>query len=351
MLPSLQRHAVATAIALLGVAFREAPALAQVETIRLTYQSEAGCPEKSRFVDDVSARTDRANLAAGDAPARGFEVVVSRIEGGKILGVLRITDLEGSVSEREVMSATCQDVVSALALMTALAIDPRASPIRTLSARDDGDAPDSPDKADARSAPAADRASSSRASLPARAIAQPWRWSTGIGAQVLAGFEPGSGLGGGAFMDFAGPGTRPLVPSFRASVFVSTANASFATAIGARLVWIFGRAEVCPAHLLLQGSIRLGLCGAIDAGVLRTEGTGLPNVQADYRPWIAPGAFGRVQWSLPGGAWVEGGGGLSMPLERYVFYYERAGSAGDSDVSRIPALAGALTLGGGYQFP
>ena len=65
-------------------------------------------------------------MATPGEAARAFVVTVTA-ETATIRGLLSITSLGGSVSRREVTGDTCSEVVSALALITALAIDPSAT--------------------------------------------------------------------------------------------------------------------------------------------------------------------------------------------------------------------------------
>jgi hypothetical protein len=121
----LRRHVVAAAFALLAGLAGPPPAHAQVEPIRLTYRAAGDCPAEARFVDAVQRRTARWQIVA-EEHARAFDVDVSA-GGSRSRGVLRITAPDGTVTRRAVAGASCAEVVSALALMTALAIDPSGS--------------------------------------------------------------------------------------------------------------------------------------------------------------------------------------------------------------------------------
>ena len=100
-------------------------------TIRIEYAAPSQCPDQASFLDEVRERTTRWHPETGPAPVRRFVIEVTPREGG-MRGRLALTDIAGVSAVREVDGATCSDVVEALALMTALAIDPHASiaPIR-----------------------------------------------------------------------------------------------------------------------------------------------------------------------------------------------------------------------------
>jgi hypothetical protein len=175
------------------------------------------------------------------------------------------------------------------------------------------------------------------------------RWALGGEGQSVAGLVPGWGLGGGPFLDATGPARGALVPSFRASLFALTTHAALTSAVGAQIEWFVGRVEACPLRFAWTSEFALSICGALDAGVLRSRGVGLENDSTEIRPWLAAAALARVGWSPPGAVFLEAGGGLMAPVTRYSFNFQQ------SDVSevllqRIPSLAPTLGLDAGYRF-
>jgi hypothetical protein len=101
------------------------PARAEKETIALDYQVGAGCPDRSQFVLRVHTFTTKAEIVSDDsAPLRKFGVQVLRA-GNAVRGELTIDD-RGAKTTRQVSGATCDEVISALALATAIAVDPDA---------------------------------------------------------------------------------------------------------------------------------------------------------------------------------------------------------------------------------
>src|SRR5512142_2753584 len=106
---------------------------AQNQRIALDYVAEPTCPTRPEFIAQVKARTALADFADDAALERRFSVSVSRKQE---LFVGRMSSPSGhlSTNERQVSSENCLDVVSALALIVALAVDPHAdlteSPVR-----------------------------------------------------------------------------------------------------------------------------------------------------------------------------------------------------------------------------
>lgn len=325
--------------------------LAQVEPIRIFYHSAEGCPDKEQFLAKVTSSTDRTRQASVGEPARTFDVDLVA-ESGEVRGVLRIT-ANGSESRREVAGRDCGEVVAALALITALAVDPAAK-------TGDLDSPRA-GSTDAPRAPPANEAPppampSSRAALPATSDSvetlpdNKLRLAVGVEGEALAGIVPDTGVGGGAFVDLTRESPGPLVLSLRASLLSTAANPSFDSSVGAQLVWILARLEACPLRFPLDESVALGFCAALDAGALRSQGQRLASRGSDTRPWLAPAALARLMWEVTPGAWIEGSGGLTFPLDRYSFYYQRGGSLENVQVSQAPVVGGVLALGAGYRF-
>ena len=321
-----------------------ASARAQVEPVRLVYQAYPGCPDEARFVEKVVANVSRARFAVGGEPARTLVVAVRPSVDGSV-GFVQVTGIDGAVSRRDVAGKTCDEVVSALALMATLAIDPPvlSPPERTTpldEAASDSGLP---------AAAIVDEAAT-RSSQPASRADAGWRWGAGVDGQVLGGIMPMWAPGAGVFVDLESVGAHPILSSLRVSAHVATAGTSFAGGVGANLSWITARLEGCMGRVRV-GSLSATVCLDADVGVLDSDGDGLANAASDRRWWGAATALGRVAWPLGGGPWVEGSGGVGVPFERYTFYYQAASGSGSTAAYRVPIVGGELGLGVGYRFP
>ena len=375
---STRRRLAPTAVVLLPLAaILAAPARADVEPIRLTYRAYPGCPSESRFVEDVTARTGRARPATPAETARTFVVTVTR-ETGTVHGLLSIASLDGAVSRREVTGDTCTEVVAALALITALAIDPLATtapegPLEAQAPSIDEAAALAPSAVPPSSPPAAPTASSPPVPPPAegppstpapapigpppRAVSTDaprspnrMRWAIGVENHGLVGLVPAWGYGGGVFVAVAGTPRGYLVPSFRASLLAAATHVDLTPAVGADLEWFVTRLEGCPLRFAWDPRLALYLCVAVDVGVLRSAGSGLPSTVVDLNPWLAPAALAHLTWAALGNLFVEAGGGVTAQATRYSFYFEQSSVPG-APVNRTPLLAATLDLGVGYRFP
>ena len=95
---------------------------AAASTLRLVYEAPAECPGSEAFIAAVRAQTKTATLTADGDGSPGISVRIAR-SGSQLRGRLEIEEPGREASVREVTATTCEEVVSALALMTALAID------------------------------------------------------------------------------------------------------------------------------------------------------------------------------------------------------------------------------------
>lgn len=378
MFRSTRRRRGIAALVQLSLAFAVAPAGADVEGIRLTYSADIDCPDEGRFFQAVTARTDLVRRAAEAEPARAFVVNITR-DTNSIRGALSITGLDGSVSKREVTGESCNEVVSALALITALAIDPLAStapessvavaaPSSSAAAGDVAPAKppsDAPPPAgpsigllvptaqlspSARGPRAPDPAAESPSTRAPSAPAHPPRWALGVEGQSLGGLVHGWGIGEGAFVDVTGSAHGHLVPSLRASLFTVPTRVTFSGAVGATLNWYVARIGACPLRFAGSSDLWLSLCAALDVGMLRSTGFGLQNDGTQVRPWLASALFGRVGWSPDDAFVLEAGAGPTVPVTRYSFYFEQSGQS-QAPLQRILPVAATLEVDAGFRLP
>jgi hypothetical protein len=377
MFRSTRRQRAIAGIVQLSLACVVAPAGADVEGVRLTYSADTDCPDEGRFSQAVTARTDRMRRAAEGEPARAFVVNITR-DTTAIRGALSITGLDGSVSKREVTGESCNEVVSALALITALAIDPQASiapePLPPVAAPSSSgaipgvapalssDAPPPPGPSIALVAPTAQPSPSAReprapdpsaespSTRPLSASAHELRWAVGVQGESLAGLVHAWGIGGGGFVDVTGKAHGLLIPSLRASFFAVMTRVAFGGGVGAELESYVARMEVCPVRFAGSLHLALSLCAALDVGLLRSTGVGLQNDGTQIRPWLAPVVLGRVGWSPADAFFLEAGGGATVPVTRYSFYFDQAGPS-EAPLERILPVAATLEVDAGYRLP
>jgi hypothetical protein len=109
------------------VAVLPARANAEPERLRIQFSPPHKCGGASAFIQALRQRTARFQLAGSGERARLFSVTVTQVDA-TIAGRLKIQGPGNEVSVRSISGSNCDDVIAALALMTALAIDPGVMP-------------------------------------------------------------------------------------------------------------------------------------------------------------------------------------------------------------------------------
>ncbi len=345
-----------------ALALAAAPAAAQpaAEPIRITFSAAPGCPAEADFTGQIRARTARARLAEGSEPARTFRVDVSPTRAG-FRGRLAIEDPSGSSAIREVSGTSCEEVLSALGLIAALAIDPKAS-----TAAKPPPAPVTAPVTAPATAPATVTATTPApvvVPVPASApvfvpapspfpplplpvwlppyVEAPPRWRPGLGAHAAAFFAiaPEAAPGVLVFGELARTGGAAFSPALRLGLELARSPTLRIPTGTAAFSLVAGRLEACPTRLT-AGSLSLLPCLALEAGALRAGGTGTTYSTSVDRPWVTAGLAARAEIAVSRWISLEAQGALTLPFIRDSFYLEPDITAHD-----VPAVGG--TLGGG----
>jgi hypothetical protein len=351
-----------------------APDARAAAPVRLSYEAPAGCPSSEAFTDAVRAQAKAAKLSAGDEPARRLTVRImrgERSEGGagagegQLHGRLQIEETDGATSIREVTAATCDDVVAALSLMAAMAIDadPRNDPAKKVkpgpkeasgASGGQGGAAASPSAGTAPSRSPIDRggrpqtaAGQPRASNPAPAdppppqdAAETRHWQIGAHGGAFGGVAPVLAWGAVVFVDWSAWNTTGVAPSLRLGLALAESSAVVLAEGQATFRWVAARLGGCP-FALSEVPFTVRACGGLDAGLLRGQGSAVARPVEVTRGWIAATAAGRLQ--VPVSAWlfIEGEAGFTFPFIRDQFVFDRP----RRDIHEVPPVSGFATAG------
>lgn len=286
---------------------RAPPAQADVPAVDLSYHAASACPDAAAFLAAVRAQTPNLRPAPPGTPARKLAVTI-RITPTQLEGRLRIEEIDGATSNRDVAAARCDDLVSALALVTALAVD--AGPPSPV-------APPPPPTVPPPEPPA---------TLPP---ATPGRWEAGAHVAAFGALAPGTTSGIESFVDRSQWDRSGPAYSFRAAFALAGSPTSMNAGGAASFRWTGARLGVCPLALL-AASFTVRPCAGLDLGVLRGQGEGLARPRAQARAWIAATLAARAQWTLAGALVLELDGGLAFPFIRDRFVFTRP----SADVTR-----------------
>ena len=95
----------------------------KVKTVQVVVDAPVGCADANDFFSSLRSRTQLVRRAMGDEPRTTLQVRVLEMRR-YVLGELRMADGRGETDTRRVQGANCDDVVQALALAAAVALDP-----------------------------------------------------------------------------------------------------------------------------------------------------------------------------------------------------------------------------------
>jgi hypothetical protein len=262
-----------------------------------------------------------------------------------------IVEIGGGPTQQRHVDGACADVVAALSLIAALALDPTAStspaptppptptPTEAAGTKPEAAKPPAtapaapPSKTGEHAAPASDE-------LPPEAelAKHDWRWSIGAGAGLTGGVATALLVSVPVFVDVAQVSRGLASPALRLRFEHASADEG-----GARFTWTTGSLDGCPIAVA-TGPVRMWPCARIAAGTLAATGD-VAQARSAGRPWLSAAAVARVRVSLVGGLFLEVEGEVLAPFVRDRFYLEP-----DATVHRATAVAagGAAALGASF---
>jgi hypothetical protein len=335
-------------LAIAATALAAAEARGEPPPIRVDYQAHEGCPAADGFLDEIRWRTRLARLAEPDEEALLVQARVTR-RGAVSSGRLSL----GEGKARTIEDPSCDEVVSALALITALAIDPRAStgprppvpaPAPAPAAPLPAPPPDPPLRAAAPPPPEIVPAPLPVIPPPSAAPPAPRRWMVGARASAAFSVTPRPLLGGGVFVERAEGGA-----SLRLAIELAATGELDAGPGGASFLRGAGRIEGCAFTVRPASWLRLVPCVGAEGGALRGQGIlrgSLTHVEQTTVPWAGLGFVPRLGIDV-GIVVVEAQGGPVFPLVRRTFVFDGP----DYLIHAVAPVTWTTGLGAGVHFP
>jgi hypothetical protein len=310
------------------------------EPARFSYSAPADCPNEQDFIARVRERSVHERPATGDELALTFVVTLSRDAEG-VLGRVEFSDRDGTPVSRAVRGATCDEVASSIALVTALAIDARAEPPRVPSTPGS-----SPAEVPAAVTPPPEPARSPATGAPERSTATGF-FTAGFGA----GFQSVVGPTGGANLDaFLAAASSPRGISLRLTAFHWLAAGSHGGREAEFRAW-GGRLDACPRAFERSG-VFVTPCVGFGAGVLQASGVpsaSLPKPRDASIAWFDGTLLGRAGVVFNEFVVLEAEAGLLVPLVRKKFGFSLP--APRSTLYAVPPLGAGVSVHGGVRFP
>ena len=279
---------------------RQSHAEAGAEPIRVELDAPAVCGTPADFLDAVRRHTERVRPSAGDAGERRLVIrVMPAAEGFE--GSLWLVDPETTSAERRMTSTDCGELMEALAIVAALAVDPSKSD--EPAAANGGVAGSSTPPASAPPAvivpppPVATPPSDAKVTPAAVSERNPspaaWFLGAELGVDALVATPmvfPTGGLDAEVVFrkaSFLHPDLRFAVRrSLEATVSSASGSASFA------LTTL--RIAACPLRFDASRAVRMSPCAVLDAGALSGAGHDVERQQSTIRPWVGAGLEARL---------------------------------------------------------
>jgi len=327
-----------------------AAARADVEPVSLRYEGSGRCPSEAEFVERVRTITRRWALAADGSPAvRSIRVHVS--EGAReTAGKLTVAAPDGATTEREISGPTCSEVSEALAVMVAVAIDPRAG----APGAEDGDAAEDP--APVASAPVErprerHRRRPSRAARPdPQAPASGPRLSADLRAETTSAVIRGGlqGVGASVRLELTRPESRRGVhvagPSVALGLRQSLPKERALRGGSVDVSWTAGNVRLCPVRVVFGTVGEVSPCAETNIGVLRASARGFAEARDLSTLWVDVGGSVWAAVSLSDRFFLSSTLFVTMPLSRQPFVL-----ASGARVATVPPLGVVGGVGLGFR--
>jgi hypothetical protein len=277
-------------------------------------------------------------LAAADELARTFAVTVAAELDG-FAGSVEFLDEAGSPVSRRVRGQQCDEVVTSLALITALALEARLEP--------------EPEALRAPERPAESAAAPQPLPQQPKPRESRWERDRGQGPSARVGASGGYAVPLEAFalgvlgqLDWA-RGSSPIAALRLRAHYAEGEHEVGGRYANLRLLGL--EASVCPQGLRIESFAIYG-CAAFDVGSLRGRGVQSPELPfpgSSTILWVAVGAELRLAWQPDAPFWLELNGQLGTPLVKHTFMFR----APNAEAFRVePELASGAGIVSGVRF-
>jgi hypothetical protein len=346
-------------LAVSGAAFADEPA-----PIVLRWSAPAGCPTESEVREDVDRVLGGAPAASSPRHLRAEAVVTRAGKAG--FRIHLVTDMGGSLGERDFGGPTCRAVAKAAAVIVALTFDPDAIARKSGSVAPPSPTPGPADQVATPPAPPPPSAAPAAPEplppptpppLPLPPSVEPPpppppapsapsapgrpRFVIGVTTAVSLGALPGVGVGFGGHAGI-------LAGRFQADLSAAywparTATLAARPTVGGDFRLAAGDARACVA--VLRAPVELGPCVGLEVGSMSADGFGVRSPGSGSALWIAPLAEAALALPLGRLFALRLDVGVLAPVERPPFVLENVGP-----VFGASAVVGRAALGAEVRF-
>jgi hypothetical protein len=330
--------------------------VAAAENVRLDYRAPVECPDAPVFIERVRNRVPSARMAEPEELAREVAIVVALDEEG-YMARLDFVDVHGETITRTLTGKTCDEVVSGIALVTALSLEAQHQPSQDGAAAATAPPVDAPSAAPS---PPEEPVTATPPSATEPELAPKSEPAVRRRRAKRPGFRHGAGVGGGSARYLA-PGT-PLVFDgvFRLAhtSYAGSARAGFRSwtsnaTVGGRSANFLGytaSVEGCPLSWPRVGPIRLEPCLGTTLGVLEGRGERTEELQVTDSArifWADARGIARLRLAVTKLVELEGQGELGVPLRTHRFLFQNP----EQTVFEVPRVGLGWRAGVMLHFP
>jgi hypothetical protein len=342
---------------------------AEVKAVQVVVDAPAGCADADRFFDGLRARTHLVRRATADEPtAPSLHVRLVRMRR-HVSGEIRMVDERGEPLTRKVQGTSCDDVLQALTLTAAVALDPSvlipaaesvsprpvegaqsekaasnaaATVAQTATVTPSTEIQRGNDDQERRPGVTASAAplSSPRKSTDI-ATRDEHRFSLGAAAASASLLSSGPSVGLALFGRSRGAAETAPAPwrgltCGLAVLYLRNDLLLSPGAVEARWAGLVASLSAWGRHV---GSLTIAPVGTVTAGLLSATGTRAVHTRAADVLWLGVGAAARVVIHLGSGFSLEVEGGVSVSLLRRDFYVTAPDHVVDSTSTVSPQVA------------
>ncbi len=350
------------ALVVVAVSLLTAEARADVESVALRYTASVPCPTEADFVASVRSHTTRwTHVPDGTPSVRAIHVSVST-GPSEASGTLTVMSPNGALAMREIKGPSCMDVTEALAVMVAVAIDPRvgmadAPSAEPPEAKDQGPRPHAtgtpPEAAPGQTRPEPP---------PTRPEPPPRRFRPSpprdglhfaldlrgeVTSAVLGDALPG--IGASIRLDPGATAKRRGVhlshPSLAVGVRRSFPDQRKLRGGSVELSWTAGHVRLCPFRVAFEAVAEISPCAEANIGALHAQGRGFAEARGTSTFWLDVGGSVWAAAAVSESVFLSATALVTTPLFRQPFAL-----ASGTSVASVPPLGVLGGLGVGLKF-
>jgi len=300
-----------------GLSWTFAPGVSAIEAsvpFEVHVLGDAVCPSAT-FLDRLARLSPRLRPAQSGEMALDFGLHTVKT-AGVFSGELRVRELDGYETTRAITGGSCDEVLSALALIAAVLIDSNAEP-RPPEARVSG-----------MEAPVADRSSDA-------VSAGWWRLGAGVGAGIETAVSPEVVPTFSLQLEAEHLGRGTFSPRIALAVHRSAGSTVETAAGSAHFRWTAARVSGCPVRFPVVARLAVQPCLFFDVGALEATGQQTYQSASANLVWYALGGVARAEYVPMAPLSISLDGGLLLPLVHDRFYFDPGGPPNTLQLPRI----------------